>query len=232
MSSQVIRVSSGETIQVRTGVIQGIGPQGPVGPTGPQGTTGPAGPQGIPGPTGAISQFSVEANALAQSLASSATNYALVSFSQVVRDDISSHQSATNHAIGVGEWQGVAYASISKQASGNATGSRSLQVLYNGVKIGGVTCAAAPTLPTEISLPFTIHADSDGLLVQVQVAQDEGATLSLSGRLWISRIGPGPKGDAGPQGPPGLPGPVGAPGPQGPAGTIGNNSTTFAQIGG
>jgi hypothetical protein len=36
-NSQVTRLESGGMIQIRSGVIQGIGPQGPQGTTGPQG---------------------------------------------------------------------------------------------------------------------------------------------------------------------------------------------------
>jgi hypothetical protein len=42
-TSQVIRVTNGSSLVVRTGAILGIGPQGPIGP---QGETGP---QGVPG---------------------------------------------------------------------------------------------------------------------------------------------------------------------------------------
>lgn len=230
MSSQVIRVSSGETIQVRTGVIQGIGPQGPVGPTGPQGETGPQGAQGVPGPTGAVIEFSTEVNALAQSIAS-ATTYTLVSFSQVVRDSLSSVQSNTNFALIAGEYQGTAYLSFSKQA-GAAVNTRGVQVLYNGAVIAGQVVRAAPDLATDITVPFTVKSTVATQLLQVQAVQNEGATLSVTGRLWISRIGPGPAGPAGPQGAQGQPGAVGATGPQGPSGTIANNTTTFAAIGG
>ena len=47
--ANVVRLVNGGTIQVKTGVLQGVGPQGPrgyVGPQGPQGEQGPVGEQG------------------------------------------------------------------------------------------------------------------------------------------------------------------------------------------
>ena len=47
-----VRLASGGTLQVRTGVLRGAGPQGPVGPVGPQGPTGATGPTGPAGSVG------------------------------------------------------------------------------------------------------------------------------------------------------------------------------------
>lgn len=52
----IIRLTNGGAIQVRTGVLQGVGPVGPAGPTGP---TGPAGPTGATGPAGADGEVSL-----------------------------------------------------------------------------------------------------------------------------------------------------------------------------
>jgi len=58
MTSQVIRVPNGGSIQVRSGVLRGIGPAGPVGPVGPQGQQGDQGLQGDTGATGSVNDFS------------------------------------------------------------------------------------------------------------------------------------------------------------------------------
>ena len=55
--ANVIRLVNGGSIQVRTGVIQGVGPQGPRGVQGNQGIDGDQGPQGEPGPIGQILQL-------------------------------------------------------------------------------------------------------------------------------------------------------------------------------
>ena len=43
MPDQVVRVTNGSSLVVRTGTILGIGPSGPIGPAGPQGDKGPKG---------------------------------------------------------------------------------------------------------------------------------------------------------------------------------------------
>jgi hypothetical protein len=230
-SAQVIRLSSGETIQVRTGVIQGIGPQGPVGPTGPVGLTGDQGPQGVPGPMGAITEFSTEVTPGAQSIGS--VTPTLVSFTSVIRDQLSIVTSATNFTLPVGQYYVLCWLQISKQASINAVGSRVARFLYNGVVVGAKSSAAAPTYPTDISVSTGINVINPSQILQVQVEHDEGATLAIvTGKLWVSRIGPGAKGDQGVAGPTGAAGPVGAQGVIGPAGSVANNTTTYATLGG
>lgn len=229
-SSQVIRLTSGETIQIRTGVIQGIGPQGPIGPTGPAGPQGEAGPQGSPGPMGAIQEFSSEYNLSVQSIGSGTAT--LVQWT-VVRDDISAMASSTNFTLPVGQYFVSAWTQMTKQSGVNATGSRSIRILYGGSIIGARAGGAAPTALSELSVSTAINVTSASTILAIQVEQDEGATLSLAnGRLWISRIGPGPAGSIGPQGPIGPAGPVGATGPIGPAGSVANNTTTYATLGG
>src|SRR5262245_66181364 len=55
--TNAVRLVNGGSIQVRTGLIQGIGPQGPMGLTGADGPQGPQGPQGDPGPGGTVTQL-------------------------------------------------------------------------------------------------------------------------------------------------------------------------------
>lgn len=242
MSSQVIRISSGEVIQVRTGVVQGIGPQGPIGPTGSVGPAGPQGPQGVPGPMGAVSQFATEVQATAQSIATATVTsnelatYTNVAFATVTRDDLSAAQSSTNFVfspdVSGADYRGEVYIKYSKQASVNASGSRSVRVMYGGFQLAGVTLPASVLMNTEITLPFSFHSTSISTVLNVVTAHNEGVTLSVTGRMWLNRTGPGPTGPQGPAGIQGSPGPVGAQGPIGPAGSIATNTTTFASIGG
>ena len=60
--SNVIRMVNGGTIQVRTGVMAGVGPQGQRGLIGPPGIDGPQGPDGPEGPIGQILQKQSRAN--------------------------------------------------------------------------------------------------------------------------------------------------------------------------
>jgi hypothetical protein len=229
-SAQVVRLSSGDTIEVRTGVIQGIGPQGPVGPTGPVGAQGEAGPQGVPGPMGAIEEFSSEFTIGAQSVATATAT--LVQFT-VLRDDISAQQSTTNFTLPIGQYLINIWAQMSKQSGINAGNSRTVRVLYDSAVISADSKQAAPTQPSDLNAIACVNVTNASLILQIQVEHDEGATLSLiQGRLWISRVGPGPKGDQGPAGPQGSVGAVGAQGPIGPAGSVANNTTTYATLGG
>jgi hypothetical protein len=238
MSSQVLRVTSGEVIQVRTGVIQGIGPQGPIGPPGPLGDTGEQGPQGVPGPTGYVAQSSAEFTAASQAIASTTitsnlpTAYTLVAFATVVRDDISAQKSSSNFDVAAGDYQGTVMLSFSKQTSVNATGFRSVQAVYKGAVIASATHNAVSAVGTDINLHFAFKSTVATDVLYIQVAHNEGVNLTVTGRLWINNTGPGAPGPAGPQGAQGVPGPTGAQGPQGPAGTVANNTTTFATLGG
>lgn len=231
MSSQVLRISSGEVIQIRTGVIQGIGPQGPIGPSGGQGEAGPQGPQGVPGPQGEVSEFSLEAKAVSATAVASDTSTIAV-FGSVTRDDVLAATSGTTFQLATGGWQGSVFVSFGKQSGVNATGSRRVSAVYKGNVVGSVCLGAAPTYPSDLTLAFSVLSTVSTDQLQFTLQQDEGATLTYTGRLWISRIGSGPKGPAGPAGGPGVVGPPGPQGPTGPAGTIGTNNTTFAAIGG
>lgn len=230
MASQVIRLTAGEIVQVRTGVIQGIGPQGPTGPTGPQGVTGPQGPQGVPGPMGAIIEYSSEYSAISGTpvAASTAT---LIPFT-AIRDDLSAQISTTNFQLGVGQYVIQAWVQLAKP-SGNATGSRELVALYNSVAIDAFGAQAPPTRPANLKLSTGVNVTVGTYLLQIQLWHDEVASLAVTGgRLWISRVGPGPKGDQGPAGPTGGVGATGPTGPAGPAGSIADSTTTYAAMGG
>lgn len=238
MSSQVIRVSSGETIQVRTGVIQGIGPQGPRGATGPRGEEGPQGPQGIPGPTGYVTDFSSRFLASNQSVSSTGvtsnlpTTFTTMAFATVERDELNAQTSSTNYDVAAGDYQGTVYVRFEKQVSVNASGFRAVQVVYNGTVINSVIVPANTLVHTDICVPFEFRSVSSSHTFNVKVAHNEGVSLSVNGNLWFNATGPGVQGPQGPAGPAGATGSTGAQGPVGPAGTIATNTTTFANIGG
>ena len=239
MSSQVVRISSGEVIQVRTGVIQGIGPQGPVGPTGPRGETGPQGPQGIAGPTGAVINYSSYFTASSQSIATTTvtsnmpTAYSLVAFGTVTRDELAAQTSSTVYDFTpTADFSGWVTIEFQKQASVNASGFRAVRVEYNSVLVAETIVAASTLTHTKITLPFAVRSTNSSHALSVKVAHNEGVSLAITGGLWINQTGPGPKGDQGDPGVQGSVGPVGAQGPQGPAGSIATNTTTFASLGG
>ena len=238
MSSQVIRVSTGETIQVRTGVIQGIGPQGPRGATGPRGDTGPQGPEGVPGPTGYVTQFSSRFTASSQGVGTTTvttnlpTAWTTMAFATVDRDELNAQTSTTNYDFGLGDYQGTAWVRFEKQVSVAATGFRAVQAIYNGVIMNSVMIPANSLIHTDICIPFEFRCTNTAHVFNIRVAHNEGVSLSVNGALWFNATGPGAQGPQGPEGPTGPIGPQGVQGPIGPAGSVANNTTTFATLGG
>lgn len=238
MSSQVVRVSSGEIIQVRTGVIQGIGPQGPRGATGPQGSTGPQGPQGVPGPTGYVTDFSSYFTASAQGIGTTTitsnlpTAWSNMAFGTVVRDELSAQTSTVNYDLATGDYTGVVYVQFQKQTSVSASGFRGVQVISAGVTVAQMLIPANTLVHTDITLPFALRSASASDVINIKVAHNEGVSINVLGNLWFNKTGPGVQGAIGPQGPVGATGPQGVQGPVGPAGSVANNTTTFATLGG
>jgi collagen type VII alpha len=231
MSSSVVRVSSGDTIQIRTGVVQGIGPQGPTGPTGPPGQQGDLGPQGNEGPTGSVGEYVTLVRGSVQSIAA-ATN-SLITFDQVVKDDYSAVQSVTNFKPGLGNYYVVASTSFTKQSSVSASGSRVIRVLVDDVVVAGNSSSAAPSVPTELSVNVGVSITNVNSIIKIQAYQDEGGSVTLqlnNSRMWLCRTGSGPQGVQGPVGPIGPIGPVGPAGPTGPAGPGANSTTTFTLL--
>lgn len=227
MSSQIRRLGTGDVVQIRTGVIQGIGPQGPVGPHGPAGPPGPDGPQGVPGPVGYVDESVMEATG-GGSAADGATSVA--SFSTVVRDEPGIYQSATTFKLHPGGWQGTAWITFTRRNGVDGSGTRRVEVMLGGEVLTASAVSASPDDDTDIILPFTLSPLSDADM-QIRIFQSDGATLNYTSRIWISRIGAGVQGPPGPLGPRGVEGPRGVAGPTGPSGTLAPN-TTYAALGG
>lgn len=232
MSDNVVRLSSGSTIVVRTGVLSGIGPSGPVGPAGPEGPQGGAGPQGVPGPTGSVD------NAITQ-LTGSDTNFSvpvgtnvMAVFPTVINDEHHLQQSSSVLRLPDGNWFFVATVTFNRPAAG-ATGSREVHVLYDSVQKYKVVEAAVSSAETVVQVMGFIDArsapDKD---MQVRVRHTDTTSVTAWASVDVTRIGPGPEGPLGPPGPAGGPGPDGPAGPPGPAGSILEPTTTYSDLGG
>jgi hypothetical protein len=238
-SSQAIRLQSGGMVHVRSGVVQGIGPQGPTGATGPRGETGDVGPQGIPGPTGSVSEISSQFTAQVQSagLTSVTSNYPTaygnLVFATVVRDELNAQTSTVNFRLTAGsDFNVVAEVRFFKQTAVNGSGFRAVQAVYNSVVIGEVLVPANVAVDTIVRLPVGVRSTSTTDVLNIKIAHNDTATLNVSGRLWINATGPGVQGPQGVQGIQGDVGPLGPQGPIGPAGSIVTPTTTIADIGG
>ena len=230
-SSQVIRLSSGDTIQVRTGTIQGIGPQGPAGPSGPAGPAGPQGESGERGSVGQVEESLLYAYAIPtyQSLVISTDS--LVTLAAEYADDYAARQSPNTFSLPVGNYTFSANATFVR-STGTQTGARILRLLVGGVVQWE---ASQPVISvgttTSLSLSGGLFIETPGLAVALQAWHNDSVSILLNpAKLWISRVGAGL---TGPQGATGLTGPqgaTGAAGPAGPSGAIGNNNTTFGDI--
>lgn len=228
MSSTVIRVVSGETLQIRTGVIQGIGPQGPTGPTGPPGPQGERGEQGPQGETGHVSQECTIVTGGSQGVPANDTT--LVSFDQVVYDDLSTQQSATNYRPAEGNYYLSAHVRF-QHTEGNPVGHRSVEILQGGQV---VWADMRPVLPNtnfiDVSVAGGVRVNGDELIQVRAGSTDNSPVVIETARLWISPHGPGERGPQGPPGPLGPVGPTGIAGPIGPPGNPDGYGTTFADL--
>jgi len=239
MTNSVTRLESGGTLQIRTGVVQGIGPQGPTGATGERGETGPQGPQGIPGPTGGVEEISSLFTAGAQPIATTTVTsswpaaFSVVQFNTVVRDENSAQSSTSNYVLTAGsDFYVAARIRFYKQSGTGATGFRAIQCTYGGQEIWAEVINAASLVDTVMTMNFAVRSTSISDVLNINVAHNEPATINVAGQLWINRIGPGAQGDQGLQGIQGPVGPTGPTGPIGPAGSLVDNSTSISDIGG
>ena len=232
---QIIRLASGDTIQVRSGVLQGIGPAGPQGQVGPTGAKGDQGDRGETGPIGRMDDFLCECQVTQTTVA--ALTDTIVGWSSIV-DELNLKTSATNfgfitqnggayHVSGWVRWSNPV---------GGATGYRQLQVLAStrslplvSIQLPAIYC---PNVSFQFHTSFTANPN-DTLNVHVYHNDDESLNVE-AGRITFYRIGSGPKGDIGiqgvigPQGPTGPAGPTGLTGSQGPCGTA---APTIDQLG-
>lgn len=232
-TSQIIRLGNGDTVQIRTGAIQGIGPQGPTGPTGLPGQEGPAGPQGERGPIGYVDESALYAKSGTPYQSIPASTNTLVELSGTTLDDFASRQSLTTFKFPIGNYSVFAQATFSR-ASGTQAGARILRLLMGGdVQWETAQVNIGVGLTTSVTLAGGLNVTNPDAEIALQVWHNDSETLGLNpAQLWISRVGAGVQGEQGEQGIQGPVGATGAQGPQGPAGTIGDHNTTFGALGG
>lgn len=229
---QVIKVASGETIQIRTGVLQGIGAQGPVGPIGPPGPQGDQGTQGDRGETGSIQSFSSECTIGGATALGSGTA-APISFDTNVRDDLAVVTSATTFTAPVAM---DLFFSVWVQfglPADAADGYRQLELRTGGsfaTAIWKVNTIATVGVPTQLVMTGTVKA-SAGQAFQIWGVHNDSLSVAASaGRLDIYRVGSGPAGEQGPEGPVGDVGPAGPPGVAGPDGSASSGFAHYSDL--
>lgn len=224
----IIKLDNGSTIQVRTGVLAGVGPEGPRGVVGPPGPDGGQGPQGVPGPTGQITQWASRFITGTQSI-NLATETA-IGFGTVSYDDIGAAQSTTTYkAVETGDYlftvtfwladygtTGRIVCSIVSSIDGRVGGNQ--LTLGSGWNSGVVT-------PLHVNYLARAVENETFQVKLIADASDTNITVSAGSTLSITRIGPGPEGEPGPTG---ADGPIGPEGPEGPQGEAGSSGTGYA----
>lgn len=231
----VIRLGSGQTAQVRVGVLQGVGPVGPKGAKGDQGPQGPQGESGPVGPAGSLSELlSVARVASAQSI--TAGTEILAAFATVERDDFGVFTSSTT--IVPVEAGGVyvinAWVQFDKPANAG-DGRRWLRLVEDpttgpDVIIDYNSTAASSDGATVLKISAVFEAKSSCVYKIYAGSSDDLAVALAAGRVSVNRIGAGEKGDAGPAGPAGPVGPQGIQGPQGPDGNASSGFPTYEDL--
>lgn len=216
---------SGDTVQVRTGALQGAGPQGPIGPQGPSGNTGPMGPQG---PVGSFTSLRTDL-ADTSAVAVAADHWYPASFGTAPTQNDCLVVPAPWDGLNL-QWKAsgdylVIVNGLFEPVSGvgdagtDVSGTRRMRIVdSSGVVLGKlqVKAAAAEYGQTQVIMADVVRPDaSKKYHLEVQAADTAGVTFDTRS-MTIIQVGAGPAGPAGPQGP------VGATGPQGPTGATGS----------
>lgn len=227
MAGNIIRLVNGGQIQVRTGVLQGVGPVGPRGLIGPPGPDGPAGPQGEQGPVGQILQRQGKW-VISGNTAVNPDTDTLIAFQTTAYDDFGAATSTTTYELDeIGDYQINVWLKFGLPA--NAADDYR-EVAINSVTNGELARTSVPATvgrETYVSLSFPHRTTIASEVLRIYARSGDDLALNVTGgALAITRTGSGPQGPAGPQGPQGA---TGAQGIQGPAGAAGSASSGFAQ---
>lgn len=217
--SNVVRLTNGGAIQVRTGVIQGIGAQGPRGVAGPQGIDGAQGPVGEVGPQGQILKMQARTSVSTNNPIAAATD-TLVNFGSVGYDDMQGFSNTAFTFPADGDYMLSCWLRFDDAA---AT-VRELWFTVASTTIARTSRMAGTGAPFYVDLAFPYRALT-GEVANVLVRSGSATGISL-GSWSVTRVGSGPPGEAGPVGPQG---PVGATGAQGPTGAPGAANSGFTK---
>lgn len=225
-ATQVVRMPSGGTLSVRSGILRGAGPAGPQGPAGPRGERGLAGPEG---PPGSINDYAGHLRSSAPSVVSDDQWYVLPIEDLVVGDVVEAAGDYAFTPVESGKYLITAVVVFDAVVGGSTTGTRTVRL---------VDQANAP-IATEWEVPATVDGRTVVELVitedlnpsfnyslQAMATDTAGVTSSLRD-VRITRIGAGPPGPAGPKGPVGSTGPAG---PQGAPGEAASGFSTFDAV--
>lgn len=222
MGSSITKLRNGETVSVRTGVLRGAGPQGPVGAIGPRGNQGPA---GVAGPAGSISDTTSHLNS-SSSVSTSSAGYVDVPLDNQV--EISLLNNVTTYTFKVtntGNYL-VVIRSDFTYTSGTANGARAIKLVDgSGASVVEAEVQAVGNGTTIMRATAMVTFDpSQTYKLQAFSNDSAGAIATAFRSLKIIRLGSGPPGIQGPTGPAGVVGPAG------PTGATGSAASGFVSF--
>lgn len=221
MPAQVVRLRSGETVAVRTGVLRGAGPQGPSGPPGATGAQGVPGPVGPKGDVNALRAFMRSTASVATS---SSQWYPAAMDELVVNDLLTTPYNALAWSFKEsGVYLAIVKIRFEKSANPSSGGARKVQLVdQSGAAILEASLEAVGNEPTSFTASAVVDINA-AFNYHLEARSYDSAGISLTTRsIVFIRVGAGSQGALGPVGP------VGATGPQGSQGPAGNASTGFA----
>jgi hypothetical protein len=223
--ANVVRLVNGGAIQVRTGVIQGIGPQGPRGVAGPQGLQGEQGPVGPAGPLGQILQSQGLGNVAANHPCTANSDVTVNFGGSIAYDDLSAFSGINVTLTATGDYM----LSCWVRFDAGAIGYRDLWFQTGSTTIARTTrWAGDASNAYYVDLAFPYRATGSNI-INVHVRSGTVSAVSM-GSMAVTRMGSGPKGDQGIQGPQGAVGAQGIQGPAGPTGSASGGFTTYADL--
>lgn len=231
MSSQVVRVNNGQTVNVRTGVLRGAGPQGPVGPQGP---AGPRGDEGPKGDTATIDDSIATLWSTTSVAVDNAQWYDLALGTIAVDEDILGTATAPAFTVkDSGRYLVTVTVEFGPLTQAGETGSRMcriyssdsaeiIKVIIPGADAGNTLLVFSDTLDLVSTTTYVLQGRS------TDTSPD--AIACTYRKVSLVRVGAGKPGPTGPQGPAGG---QGIQGPAGPTGSAGGGYTSNdALIGG
>jgi hypothetical protein len=205
--SSVVRLTSGGSIQVRTGVIQGIGPTGPEGPAGDIGPEGPEGAQGVEGPPGQFEYVLSKCTATGQSLVINTDSN--IVWNAATHDELGARTNSTTLTlVEVGDYMINVWIQFAVCGTPPSTGQRHVwvQSATNGT-LARVALDAHTTSNTHAHVTAVHRSTVANEVINIKARNEDGHAVSISGgNVTITKIGAGLTGPEGPQGVAGVPG--------------------------
>ena len=226
--SSVVRLPSGGTIQVRTGVIQGIGPTGPEGKIGPIGPIGPIGEVGPVGPPGQITRIGARCSAPGtQDVPMNSDTD--VSFNGATYDDMGIAALPALFTVKEDSDYLVSVWLRLSRPIGTPVGGRRVSVVSGSTVLASITTGAVEGMDTDVQLT-SVHRALVGNTFKIVTRHSDTTPLTITdGVIAVHQVGSGPMGPQGIQGV-GEQGPIGPEGPRGPTGSGNGPFATYKSV--